>query len=142
MYPRTYRLNLVWRGSMLALGAALALGGGVCLDLFADNGLLVAGALLAMLLGIVLVADTLVSKVVLHEDAIEVSGLRPARRLHRTMIAGIRVEPGYDDTGTSTLVLVPLAAGDKPIRLSTALRTDATFDAWLDGLPRLDAKRR
>ncbi len=85
-----------------------------------------------------MVAATLRSKVVLTEDAVAVHGLLGVRRLARSDIAGRRLlSLQY---GQKVLVLSPKDPRARALKISSTLRTDAVWDAWINTLPDLDAQ--
>lgn len=142
-FPRTYRIAPGWLVLLLAGGGTLVLGGaaGVWLALRAEQSVVQAAATTLLCLsaglialGALVVAEALRSRVVLLAETIESVGLWRRRRLRRADILGIARAPGEG------LVLRPRDASQPALQVSSALRTDAAFEAWLSGLPDLDGE--
>lgn len=144
-YPRTYGPALWVRMVAVVVGVAfgaLALGMGWLLGRQAHSpGALAGVALLVTALGAFsawMIAGTLRSKVVLTADGVEVHGVIRVRRLARADIAGRRlVSLQY---GQKMLVLSARDPCVRELRISSAIRTDAAWAAWVGGLPDLDAE--
>lgn len=78
-------------------------------------------------------------RVVLHEDAIEVSGWFSARKLNRSEILGRRME-GTDPRnarGGAHIVIVPVDGAVRVLRLPSYLHVDKDFQSWMDGIPKV-----
>lgn len=144
LYPRTYGISGGWKFFLLLFGLGL-LGGGLfmvwkyCDDTSAKDAIAFAilGPLFA-LGGFYVIADTMLSKVVIYADAIELHDLWPMRRLERADIKGRKLQQGGE--AGSTLVFVPNDAAKKKMKLPMIVRKDAEMEQWINTLPDLDAQ--
>jgi hypothetical protein len=144
-YPRTYRMAR-WVYWLVVPVGALFCALGVALVVLLGDQLGSSGALGALALlvaasvgfGAWIIAATLRSKVVLTQDAVTVHGPIRVRRLARADIAGRRLlSLQY---GQKVLVLSPKDPRVHVLKISSSLRTDAVWDAWIGALPDLDAE--
>lgn len=143
LYPRTYRIGAGWQILLLLFGLGLLAGGLLmvwkyCDDPGAKEALVfaVVGPLVSFL-GFYVIADTMLSKVVLSADAIEIHDLRPMRRLERAEIKGRRVLQ-TDQAGGTTLIFVPNDPEKKKLKLPMIVAKDDAMTRWIDTLPDLD----
>ena len=144
-YPRTYGLSVASKWMVSALGlivASLSLAGGIFF-LHPDNGRAPAGAAILValcggfaLMGIYLLAVAIFYRVILQADSIQVFEIYRRRHLARDEIEG----RGHFShrPGMSAWVLVPKPGFGAKIKLSSLLRTDKAFLAWIHSLPDLD----
>jgi hypothetical protein len=144
VFPLTYRVSTATRVTWVALGVIAVVGGGAGMTFSLLSGagilafLLIGGfCLVFVLMGVWLIVGTIRSKVVLHEEAIEVHGAVLMRRLDRAGILGRR---NVSTNGHCTIQLLPRPPGKKKFELLPSLKTDAAFDNWLVRIPDLDAK--
>jgi hypothetical protein len=145
-YPRSYRIRLGWRLFLIPFGVAFGLGGLAAVGMAISEGnpanpsavpFLIALGLAISAMGFYAVIDTLRSKITLGPDAVERVDLRGRRLLRYDDIAGIRITRPAN--GTATLVLFPKDARARKLKIPLMFKTDAAFDAWLEGIPNLDA---
>jgi hypothetical protein len=144
-WPRVYRMR---RGQRLLIGGAgvVLIAGGLAgsLAILANETRgPSAWALLPLLLsalGAYLVAAVRAERLVLYEDAIELTELgKGTRRLRRDEIAGLRWIPLQ--YGQVQLVL-ELRGGRRPFKLGWVHETDPVLDGWLAAIPNLDQEER
>ena len=147
LYPRTYRIGTGYQILLLLFGLAMLAGGLFMVWQYCDNpGAREATAFailgpLASLLGFYVIADTMLSRVVLSSDAIEIHDLRPMRRMERADIKGRRqVQTGQ--YGGTTLVLVPSDPAKKRLKLPMILAKDDAMTQWIETLPDLDKEEQ
>ena len=142
-YPRTYSVNARTRRALDAVAMApLALVIAVSVLELAGlvNKALTPFVLFAM--GFLAVLYTLLlsrsahRRVILYEDAIEVSGWFSARKLKRSEILGCRMGgTGPRNVHGSFYIIVPTDKDARELRLPRFLHVDKDFFSWMDGIP-------
>ena len=146
LYPRGYGIAPGWKIFLLAFGFGLT-GLGVFLAwlYFDDPGknalILLISAPLSLAAGLYVAVDTVLSKVVLTADAIEIRDLLPARRIARVDIKGRKLLQS-GQAGGSAIILVPIDPARKNVKLSLIVAKDAVMDHWIETLPDLDRAER
>jgi hypothetical protein len=144
VYPRIYRISAGWKFFLLLLGLALA-GGGAFL-MWKQPGtpkdavafIIIGGVML--LAGAYILIDTMLSKVILYADAIELHDTWKTRRLERADIKGRRTtEGGHANT---TIVFIPHDPAKKKLKLPMIIKSDMTLQLWIEGVPDLDLQER
>jgi len=90
-------------------------------------------------LGAYVLVYTFKSKIILYADRIEWQGIKSFRSLRRDDIAGWRI---IRTQYMSTLEVRPRSLGMKKLKVGLMLERDEVFDAWLAGLPNLDAREQ
>ena len=148
VYPRTYGTSLGWKLFLVMFGALLSLGGlaGLGFVVFVlphDGGepdwtalCLGVGMVALAGAGVYAVLSTLMYRVILTADSVELSELFKRRRLSFPEIRGYRTV--VNQHGPATLILVPKAESARKLKISLMLKRDPAFDAWLARLPNLD----
>jgi hypothetical protein len=143
-FPREYRIGGSGRRFMMGVGgfAFLALLAGIAYFLVADDELGNRVAAMALggffaLLGAPVLASVVRSRVTLYDDAIESRGIFVVRRMARADIAGRRRLP--QQYGPPVIQLIAQHSGQRSLKLTQYLETDAAFDSWMAGIPDRDA---
>lgn len=143
---RVYRKHLVQRVLALIILPVIifVLVAPIGVILLGDTGPFAVSKIAAVVAlgGIVLVllrrlATELIYTVTLTDDAIDVSRWGRERLLARSEIAGRRETRSGD---RRWLTIVPIDPRAAPLRLASALATDAAFEAWIAGLRDLNAE--
>jgi hypothetical protein len=146
-YPRIYRMKAGWLIFLLtAATISLAVGLlGVALlsalhpaRIFGGAMLLKTAPFVFIFAGAYTFANELTAKIILYADEIKVVRSLSYRCLRRDEIAGSRVV--RDGLYSTTLVLYPRQSGLRPLKISPAMQSDATFTAWIEALPNLDLR--
>ena len=148
-YPRTYKLSVAGKWMLSALGlvlVSLSLVGAIFFSV-ADKARTSAGSAVLFtlcggfaLLGIYLLAVAVFYRVILQADSIQVFEIYRRRCLARGEIDG-RSHFSYGQ-GMSAWVLVPKPGSGGKIKLSTFLKSDKEFRAWILSLPDLDLGKK
>lgn len=142
VWPRVYRMQPRQRRLYRLLGGIVAVAGVAGAIALASSGprALALVPLAFTALGAYLLAAVRAERIVLYEDAVEVTSLgKGTRRLRRDELVGLRWVPLQ--YGQRQLVL-ELRGGRKPYRLGWVHETDAVLDGWLAAIPDLDARDR
>jgi hypothetical protein len=80
-------------------------------------------------------------RIILFEDAIQVSGWWSNRRLSREEIQGYRIgNLPIQYGGSSYYIIVPVDSKKSDLRLPPFLQTDSTFHSWIKSIPHLTTK--
>jgi hypothetical protein len=148
-YPRTYGLSVASKWMVCALGlvmACLSLAGGVFF-LHPDSGRAPVGSVILLalcggftLMGVYLLVVAVFYRVILQADSIQVFEIYRRRYLARGEIEG-RGHFAYGH-GMSAWTLVPKPGFGGKIKLSSLLKTDKAFFAWIHSLPDLDLGKK
>jgi hypothetical protein len=147
-FPRVYRQTRGYRASMYACGIFLAIaalaGAGYALTMDDQaSGVPAMLVVLCVLVGIggaAMIAGGARTRVVLHENEIEVFGIYRESRLSRAEISGMRVFGAGQ--GVATIKLLPRYSSGAPLSLPPSLAMDAEFHAWFTGIDDLEAQDR
>lgn len=143
VYPRTYKVSAGWKFFLLLVGLALLSGGAFLM--WKQPGppknavfFIIIGGISAVA-GLYTIIDTILSKVVLHADAIELHDSFRSRRLERADIKGRRaLEGGL----MNTIVFIPHDPARKKLKLPMIIRTDMTLQLWISGVPDFDLQEK
>lgn len=149
VYPRTYGMSVAGKWVLIAFGliaVSLGFGGGIFFAV--TNGVSAPGAVILFifcgafaLLGIYLLAAVMLYRVVLQADSIQTFEVYRRRQIARQDIEG-RSHFWNTQGGAPAWVLVPKPGFGGKIKLSTFLKTDTAFRAWMLSLPDLDAGKK
>jgi hypothetical protein len=148
-YPRTYGLSVASKWMVSALGlviASLSLAGAIFFAFGDTRGPPAGSAILVALsggfalMGIYLLAVVIFYRVELQADSIQVFEIYRRRHLARSEIEG-RGRFSYGQ-GMSAWVLVPKPGFGGKIKLSSLIKSDKDFLAWIRSLPDLDVGKQ
>ena len=142
-FPRVYRQTRGYRGSMYVSGIIVVVAAlvGAAYTFAMEDQASGVPAMLAILCGLcaiggaAMIASGARTRVVLHEDAIEVFGVYRESRLARSEILGLRLLPG--DQG-GAIRLMPRYTSGTALSLPPSLAVDDAFHAWFEGFDNLD----
>ena len=79
-------------------------------------------------------------RVILYEDAIEVSGWFSSRKLTRSEILGYRRKgmSAWQARGGNLYIIFPADKSARVLRLPSFLHTDKDFFSWMEGIPKTE----
>lgn len=77
-------------------------------------------------------------RVILHEDAIELTTWFSRRTLTRDQIAGYRIEHPQSSRGGIRYIIAPRSSGERIMKLPRGLLCDKPFHAWMKRLEQID----
>jgi len=149
-YPATFRTEGFWLAIFLLLGIVLVAAGlaGVKYTIHFTPPLTrfqefqIGGSCFGFaIMGALLVASALKSRLVINADSIEDRGVFWTRRFTRSQIAGKKTYTRDMGAYVKTTVIYPISQDRRPMKIEMIFKPTAAFDAWMASIPDVDESR-